>query len=184
MADYLNQSSGDGSRLSDEDLEELRDVLSSFGSSYQDERFYEVYDTNSSLSSRLMEYVNLSALQEMAGAGQSLSLQKCTAALSGVIVYCSDGLESLTAEQVTADSFSQENYHKTVYSGGQSVENGSPVYKVITEDNWSVLIPLEEDEIEDYADVESVSVRSQRRGLRRTPPSPDHGSRREPLRQA
>ena len=165
VADYLNQSSGDGSRLSDEDLEELRDVLSSFGSSYQDERFYEVYDANSSLSSRLMEYVNLSALQEMAGAGQSLSLQKCTAALSGVIVYCSDGLESLTAEQVTADSFSQENYHKTVYSGGQSVENGSPVYKVITEDNWSVLIPLEEDEIEDYADVESVSVRFTKKGI-------------------
>ncbi len=165
VASYLDQTAGEESRLSDEDLKELKSVLQSFSASYSDDRFYEVYDTNTTLSSMLMEYINLSALQEMTDSGQSLSLQRCYASSSGIVVYSTDGYEGLTAEQVTADTFSKENYQKNTYSGGQSVESGSPVYKVITEDAWSVMIPLTEEELSNYTDVTTVSVRFPQKDL-------------------
>ena len=109
MKEYLNQSSGDKSRLSDENLKELKELLANFSSSYSDSRFSEVYDASAALSSRLMECINVNNLQELSSFTElenSISFQKCYAKISGVVIYSIDGLEGLTAEQISADIFS------------------------------------------------------------------------------
>ena len=116
MTEYLNHSAGDESRLSEENLKELKKLLSAFSASYSDEQFSEVYDLNASLSSMLMEYMNISTLNglsDQADSAASVSFRKCPAALSGIVFYSSDGMEGLTPEQLTADTFSQENYSRT-----------------------------------------------------------------------
>ncbi|MDI9242612.1 HlyD family efflux transporter periplasmic adaptor subunit [Fusibacillus kribbianus] len=161
MKEYLNQSSGDKSRLSDENLKELKELLANFSSSYSDSRFSEVYDASAALSSRLMECINVNNLQELSSFTElenSISFQKCYAKISGVVIYSIDGLEGLTAEQVSADIFSQDNYQKTSLTGGELISSGSAAYKVITDDSWSVVIPLSEEELSDYTDVKSVAV--------------------------
>lgn len=171
MNEYLSQSSDGGSRLSDDNLKELKSLLSEFSSSYSDSRFADVYDVSSTLNSTLIEYLNISALQELndsENAENSLSFQRCYAETSGIVIYSTDGLEGLTAEQVTADTFSQEHYQKTIHTGGELTESGSPVYKLITDDAWSVVIPLSEDELSDYTDVTSVTVRFTEKGLETT----------------
>ena len=171
MNEYLSQSSDGGSRLSDDNLKELKSLLSEFSSSYSDSRFADVYDVSSTLNSTLIEYLNISALQELnnsENAENNLSFQRCYAETSGIVIYSTDGLEGLTAEQVTADTFSQEHYQKTIHTGGELTESGSPVYKLITDDAWSVVIPLSEDELSDYTDVTSVTVRFTEKGLETT----------------
>ncbi len=156
--EYLNRTSGSASRLSDENLKELKTQLASFSSSYSDNRFSEVYELNTTLSSMLMEYININALKEINASADTLSFQKCYAKENGVVVYSTDGMEGLTAEQVSADTFSKASYEKTSYLGGQLIASGSPAYKIITGDNWSVVIPLGEEEAEAYTDVTGVSV--------------------------
>ncbi len=168
LTDYLNNSSGSTSRLSDENLKELKAQLSSFSASYSDGRFSEVYDVNAALSSMLMEYMNLNTLAELsgqAGSEASVSFQKCPARLSGLIFYSSDGMEGLTPEQLSADAFTEENYNKTVYSRGMLVKSGDPVYRVITEDAWSVAIPLSEEDLAQYNGKASLTVHFTDRGL-------------------
>ena len=112
MTEYLNNTAGEGSRLSEENLKELKAQLSSFSASYSDDRFSEVYDVNAALSSMLMEYMNVNTLKELsdgAGFGVSVSFQKCPAKQSGIVFYSADGMEGLTPEQLSADAFSKEN---------------------------------------------------------------------------
>ncbi|QNM05816.1 HlyD family efflux transporter periplasmic adaptor subunit [Qiania dongpingensis] len=168
MTEYLNQSSGEESRLSDENLKEMKELLADFSTSYSDSRFSDVYDINTTLNSMLMEYININALQELSaaeGEGNAISFQRCYAQASGIVIYSTDGMEGLTADQVSADTFSKENYQKTAHAGGQLINIGTPAYKMITDDAWSVVIPLEEDELSDYTDVTSVSVHFPKKNL-------------------
>ncbi len=168
MTEYLNVSSGNGSRLSEENLKELKSKLSAFSTSYSDEQFFEVYDVHAELSSMLMEYMNGTLLNEFSaqtGAEASASFQKCPADVSGVVFYSSDGMEGLTPELLTADTFSQENYQKNIYTRGMLVKNGDPVYRLITEDTWSVAIPLSEEDAAAYAGETSMSIRFTEKNL-------------------
>lgn len=161
VTEYLNHSAGDESRLSEENLKELKRLLSAFSSSYSDEQFSEIYNLNASLSSMLMEYMNISTLKELSDqedSGISLSFRKCPASLSGIVFYSSDGMEGLTPDQLTADTFLQENYSRTSYARGQLVKSGDPVYRIITEDTWSVAIPLSEEDLALYGNETSLSV--------------------------
>lgn len=161
MTEYLNQTSGDESKLSSDNLKELKSLLANFSRSYSDSSFSNVYDINATLNSMLMEYININTLQELNASGNAeemISFQKCYAKASGIVVYSTDGMESLTTDQITADTFSRENYQKTKYSGGDLINSGSPAYKVITDDTWSVIIPLQDEELSDYMDVTSVAV--------------------------
>ena len=162
----LNSASGDESSLSDEELEDLRSRLSDFSMSYSDSSFSELYDLSTTVSSLLMEYMNLNALEELSDAVEiSDSFQKCYALLSGLIVYSTDGYESLTADEITAELFNTSGYEKTTYSGGSLVEEGGAVYKVITENDWSIIIELTEEEAEEYADTSSVTIEFVDEGL-------------------
>lgn len=161
MTEYLNNTAGEGSRLSEENLKELKAQLSSFSASYSDDRFSEVYDVNAALSSMLMEYMNVNTLKELsdgAGSGVSVSFQKCPAKQSGIVFYSVDGMEGLTPEQLSADAFSKENYGRTSYTGGMLVKSGDPVYRLVTEDTWSVAIPLTEEDLVRYGQETSLTV--------------------------
>ena len=163
--DYLNKTAGSESRLTEANLKELKTQLSAFSSSYSDQTFSRIYDLNNSMSSRLLEYLNINMLTELGATGEDLSLQKGYAKENGIVVYSTDGMEQLAADQITEDTFSKEHYQKTVYSTGQLLASGSPAYKLITADDWSVMIPLKDDEISRYTDVTSVSVRFTEKNL-------------------
>ncbi|MCI8549358.1 MAG: hypothetical protein HFI68_01985 [Lachnospiraceae bacterium] len=168
VMEYLNNTSGNGSRLSDENLKELKKQLSDFSAVYSDNHFSEVYDINAKLSSMLMEYMNVNTLHELneQNAGEiSVSFRKCPATASGIVLYSTDGMEGLTPEQISAETFSSENYKKTIYTGGMLVNSGSPVYRMITGDGWSVVIPLTEEDLALYQEKNTVSVRFPQKDL-------------------
>ncbi len=166
LTEYLNDSAGGESRLSEEDLKELKAQLSAFSTSYTDERFSEVYDISASLSSSLMEYVNRSVLNDLSGQDSAAaSFRKYPASASGIVFYSSDGMEGLTPQQLSADTFSRENYQKTVYGPGVLVKNGDPVYRIVTEDTWSIAIPLSEEDLARFGQAATLSVRFAQKDL-------------------
>lgn len=72
--DYLNKTAGSESRLTEANLKELKTQLSAFSSSYSDQTFSRIYDLNNSMSSRLLEYLNINMLTELGATGEDLSL--------------------------------------------------------------------------------------------------------------
>lgn len=158
MSDYLNASLTDNSSLSSDNLKELKGILSSFSSSYSDSDFSEVYNVNATLNSMLMEYINVNALNELNEGSNNISFQKCYADIGGIIIYSMDGMEGMNESAVSEEFFSKDNYQKKNFSGAILVKKGDPVYKQITDDYWSVIIPIDENDQNKYKNDSVVTV--------------------------
>lgn len=76
---------------------------------------------------------------------------------SGVITYYMDSYETLTPETVTSDMYEQKNYKRISLRNAQTIERNSPVYKLITSENWSIVLPLEKVQYEKLAGKEKAS---------------------------
>lgn len=65
-----------------------------------------------------------------------------TAPEAGVIVYSIDGYESKTPENLEETDFNLKSYKKQELLTGEELKKGDPVYKVISSENWTLLVPL------------------------------------------
>ena len=66
--------------------------------------------------------------------------------------------ESLRPEQITAEHFNKAGYERSMGNSGKLVENGSPVYKIIPDDRWTVVFQLTEEQAASYSGQESLNV--------------------------
>lgn len=71
-------------------------------------------------------------------AGQTLN----KAASDGVVLYCVDGYEGKTLNDLTAQDFDQNAYVETDLKNQGTVSAGDTMYTLVTDENWSLLIPL------------------------------------------
>ena len=76
----------------------------------------------------------------------------------GIVGFTMDGMESLTEESVTAAHLDRTNYHKTEYTSNSMIQKGNPVYKIITSDEWSMVLELSDETAELLAEKNYVKV--------------------------
>lgn len=157
--ELLSSSGSTESRLSSDNLAELKKSLSSFVASYDNRSFYRTYELKYDLENRLLGFISTNSMEDLENLGIDTDyFHTHHAEKSGVIEYYVDGFEDLTPDAVTADDFKRSNYNKNSVRSGSLLENGSPVYKTITSEQWSILISLDRETAAAYTDVTSVSV--------------------------
>jgi hypothetical protein len=66
-------------------------------------------------------------------------------ATPGLVVYSIDGMEDLTTDTFTADSFDTSEYSTENLKAQESVVVGQPVYKLITSDHWNLVLEVDQD---------------------------------------
>ncbi len=154
----LSQDTGESS-LSSEDLQSLKTELVRYVISYDSMSFSDVYDMKNGIQSSLLEYLNAGALEELASMqeGASSAFAWSYAQASGVVSQVLDGLEGLTAEQVSEDSFDASAHPQMLVSSGQAVENGAAVYKTVTSEDWQLVFPITEEDIARFGDAASLN---------------------------
>ena len=94
--------------------------------------------------------------------GESVSLgnQKVfTSPEAGVVVYSSDGYEEKTPDDLKENDFDEKAYKKTELLTNKKVKKGEPVYKVITSEEWTLMVPLTEKLAATIADRSSIKVK-------------------------
>ena len=86
---------------------------------------------------------------------------KSPAGQDGLVSYTIDGLESLTVDNFKADNFNKTNYKVTELTDQMKISSGSPAYRLITSENWSVVIPLKKDTAKEFqkSNLQNVQVR-------------------------
>lgn len=161
FSEMLQTATENDAVLTSANLEEIRTDITSFIHDYDNMDFGEVYDFRNNLNLSLIESVNLNALQtinqSLAEEGsQTLTLNK--ADTSGVISLYTDGMEGLTPETITEDSFDEKKYEKTVVSSDKPTEAGTPLYKTTVDENWKIVIPLTEEQVKNYSDTTVVDI--------------------------
>ncbi len=161
LASLLEELGEDQMSLSTEDLAEVKKQLSVYSLSYSDNKFDTVYDTRYSLEAMVLEYVNFNALenQELLMDQLEGNFKQVKTDVSGVISYAIDSYEGLDPSQISAEVFDRSNYSRSVTKAGKQVEPGTPVYKIITDDLWSVVFPLEERDMADFGGETSLDVK-------------------------
>ncbi len=167
LASLLESSDLGENSYTDTELSEFRSEIIQYNSTYDSKNFQSVYDFKYDLEGAVVKIVNLDMYQSMETLNQSSlggMVNLCTAGQSGYIVYSTDGYEELQPEEVTADVFDQSAYEKVRVNNNDLVEANTAVAKVVTDENWSIVIPIEADraaEIEEEGYVKVKFIKTQ-----------------------
>lgn len=160
LSSFLEEQNEGPGALTDQDLSNIRRQLNAYSTAYSDESFDSVYDAKYTLEAMVMEYTNFNALnsQEQLIEEMGIRFKQVFTPVSGVVSYAIDGYESLTVPQISETVFDRSQYARAVTKAGQRVEPGTPIYKVITDDSWSVVFPVEEEDALEFSSQNSVEV--------------------------
>ena len=86
-------------------------------------------------------------------------LKVYTAESDGIISYSVDGFENTKADDITPDMLNKENYNKKEQKNNTKIKSGDSVYKLIKDDDWTLVIALSKQSVKDLTDASSVQVR-------------------------
>lgn len=134
-------------------------LVQSFSDSFSDEMFSDVYSFKDAVRnsvSSISSFNKTNYLNELLGAGTGVLSQSSN---DGIVVYSADGFESLKAEDVTTATFEKSNYHSKEFYNNMKVGAGDPVYKLITSENWKVVVPISKSTKESLTGKNNVKVR-------------------------
>lgn len=162
LASLLNAGDLGENTYTDEELAELRAQVIQYDSGFDSKRFSSVYDFKYDIEGSVMKLVNISMYENMETLNQSSlggMVSLCSAGKSGYIVYNTDGYETLTIDQITAEIYDQTLYEKNRVNNNDLIEKNATVGKLITDENWSIVIPVDEDRAKELEEESYVKVK-------------------------
>lgn len=161
--------------ISEEDSREIRSSISEFREDFDLSDYRSIQDFRYDLDNTLLEMstVNLTErlnqiIEEEGNKDESFQIKKAKAA--GVVSLSSDGLESLSAEKVTADIFENPQDQWNQLRTSDKVEAGAGVYRLVSSENWSIVIPLTDKQLQKFQGKDSVNVTLKKDDLQMTVP--------------
>lgn len=156
----LQENAEEEAVLPEENLSDLKKQLSSFVLSFSDQNFSAIYDARYSLEAAVMEYSSFNALDRLDALSQESGavFEQVRSDVSGVVSYGFDSFEGLTTADIEMSLFDQSSYTRTINKSGSLIESGSPAYKIVTSEDWSIVFPLTEEDAALYANKTTLTV--------------------------
>lgn len=165
--------------LSEEQLEKMRSNMANFSYGFSGSDFYDAYSFKYELQGSILQAAGImeqgsadskgeadtdeetgALVGEEVGSMVALGRQSVyTAPEAGIVVYSTDGYESLTTENITEEAFNEKSYKKTDLLTSKEIAAGDPVYKVITSENWTLMVPLTDKLAATLSGRESIKVK-------------------------
>ena len=147
--EFEEASSSDAQQtLSAEEKNSLMLKIQSYNNQFQENDFSSTYQLKNEIQNSLNKITSQSKtdqLNAMISSGAYSNLILKTASKDGIIAYTTDGMEDLTLDTVTLEQLQKLNYKKNEFTSNQKVTAGDPVYKLVTDDNWCLLLEVSED---------------------------------------
>ncbi len=146
MNEYLQNLNSDENSLSEKQLIEFRNDIANFKHGFDEYRFDHIYDFKNSLNNTVLKLANVNMLKNISSMSGDVSnlVKFSNAPLTGIVAYWVDGYEDMTADMVTEEVFNEtEGYEKKQIIGNTLLETGDVVYKLSTNENWSIVIPID-----------------------------------------
>ncbi len=162
LSEMIEDSREINAVLSPEDQQEVRSELISIRNNYSDERFKEIYNEKTSLLGTIRKLANQSALenlQSLSGNASSDLINLGYSPDSGIVTYYTDGLENLVPSEINEELLDEAKHPKQQLVDGRLVAPGDTAFKLVTSENWSVVIRIDEDIKKVLEEEEYVLVR-------------------------
>lgn len=87
---------------------------------------------------------------------------------SGLVSYYIDSFENINENQINLDMFNMDNYNKTNIRTTEMLASNSPAYKLLPNDNWSIIFPLNEGQLELLSNKEYIDFTFTKNKIRTT----------------
>ena len=160
--------------LADEDIETIKNCISNFNQHYDKTDFGLVYSLKDELTTTvnsisdqyLMEHLN-QILIDKSYQG-SLTVHKAEA--PGLVSYFSDTLDGLDADHVSLATFDKTNYKSVSLFDTSLKEQGSTIYKLLTDETWSLVLNLTPEQYEKLCDQTTITYTIEEDNLQLTSP--------------
>jgi len=162
LASLLNEGDMGEASYTDEELGEFRSEVIQYDRGFDSKDFNSVYDFKYNIEGSVMKLVNINMYENLETLNQSNlggMVALCTAGKTGYIVYSTDGYETLTPEQITAEMYDRTEYEKNRVNNNDLIEKNAIVGKLVTDENWSLIIPVDEDRAAKMEEDEYVEVK-------------------------
>lgn len=163
ISERLNKQSDSSAILSEENLTDIQSSIREYAKSFKNSSYFTTYNFKSDLSGRLMEAMNLSALDAISDytdyAKDNQTFHLYYAGQPGIVAYYTDGMEDVTVDNVTPDLFDHAKYRKSSLKTEGTVESGQPLYKLLTDENWQIVTPIDAAMKEAMQDEEVVEIK-------------------------
>ncbi|MDD2971986.1 MAG: HlyD family efflux transporter periplasmic adaptor subunit [Lachnospiraceae bacterium] len=163
LSETLNTNAASGENtLTDENISELKTDILSFLNGYSNKDFSQVYDFKYSIQGTVLKLSNINTLNSLGTLSDNAvsgMINFGRAKRDGVITYSTDGFENVKASDITADSFDKEKYEKQQLINNELVSKGDPIYKLCTSENWSIMIPVDEERAKELTEDPYVKVK-------------------------
>lgn len=133
--------------LSKKSLAEFRSEIVAFTHDFDSSNYNAVYDFKYSLKNTVLKLANenmLKSIDSLSASGIN-AINYSYAPKTGLVAYWTDGYENLQPQDVTMEIFENEkkDYKKKQNISNTLLEAGDPVYKLSTDENWSIVIPID-----------------------------------------
>ncbi|MCB5714076.1 HlyD family efflux transporter periplasmic adaptor subunit [Lactonifactor longoviformis] len=147
--------------LKEADLEKIRSQLAKFANNFSSDTFHDVYSLKYEIEGTILQSAGIGASgEDTDSVSATFGTQTIyNAPYDGVVLYSTDGYESLTPDTVSEDSFSQMSYQQNHLLSDSQVKAGEPVYKLVTDENWTLMIPLTDKQAAELADRTAIKVK-------------------------
>ena len=162
ILELINNADSSEVLLSDSDLFEIRGQVADFANSFGKDNFSTAYDFKFSIEGSVLKYANsnlLNSISDLYGTSIGNSINICNSPQSGIVVYSIDGFEGKSPSEISEEWFQKENYEKIQLINNDIVENGDPIYKLATDESWSLLFPLDKERANELLEEEYVKVK-------------------------
>ena len=163
IATQITGAQNDASAITDEDAGKIITDINSFSSGYNRRYFSKVYTFKNDLSAQLTQVLSQNALTSLADtistaeANNTFYTYKPTA--PGIVYYGIDGYEDVTTDSFTLDQYNNTNYEETDLTDNSTINQLDPVYKLITSENWNILVNVPDNVAKSLNDKSVIKIR-------------------------
>lgn len=148
-------------KLTDENHAKISHDIQVFQKKFSDDNFSYVYDFKEEAQSTVLEILNDTiisnedTINSISASGSARNTEITDE--SGILTYYVDNFENVTPETVTMDMFKNDDYQRTNLRTTEILPQNSPIYKIITSEEWNIMVPLTEEQYNKLKDKESVT---------------------------
>lgn len=158
LAELMNETSEE-KKLTNSDYSSLKSKIINYRRSFDKSDFSTVYDFKYELQSEVAKLNNQAVLHAMDEMTETTGISRCYADRAGTVVFSSDGYEELTPQEITLESFDEDKYTKNQFLAANRFGKNDNVYKLVTKEDWEVIIPVDTERVPDLQEAEYVKVK-------------------------
>ena len=148
QSEAVGEEEEENVELSTEEYNAIQQKAQSFNKSFQNNDFSAVSTLQQETAAIIQNKTTQNRVVQLNSIIKSESvegLEVYKAADDGIIQLSVDGLEDMTMENLTLDIINKVNYSKTELTNNTQVSAGDAVYRLITEEDWTIVFQLDDE---------------------------------------